>query len=128
MAIKSRVKDDCFYICFSFGRSNAGLEFTMDKEFHAYTCADFGDGMKFSQNELPASPFICQVGAVKRDECWNRPVCIADLVVSMYKNEEFKLYHGFLKEHGAGSIPHPLSQPPLCQRSHLSSQYNRHTE
>ena len=40
------------------------------------------------------------MGPIKRDECWNRPARISKLVLSLYKNESGKLYHGFLKEHG----------------------------
>ena len=100
LCTKSRVKENSVHIRFSFGRSKAGLEFTTDEEFHAYSCADFGEGVNFSQNEVPASPLIRQVGAIKRDECWNKPARVADLVSALYKNEECKLYHGFLKEHG----------------------------
>ena len=100
MCTKSRVTDNTVHIRFSFGRAKAGLEFVTEEDFHGYCCADFGEGIHFSQSEVPASPIVRQVGAVKRDECWNKPARVADLVAGLYKNEKGKLYHGFLKEHG----------------------------
>ena len=100
MMTKARLKNKSVQIRFSFGRAKAGLEFKDDQEFDGYTCKDFGDGLQFSQNEDPVSPFVRQVGSVKRDACWNKPARISELIVSLYKNNACKLYHGFLKEHG----------------------------
>ena len=83
-----------------FGRLNAGLEFATDEEFYGYTCEDFEDGIDFSHNEVPASTFIRMVGSVKRDEYWNKPARITELVAVLYKSREIKLFHGFLREHG----------------------------
>ena len=84
----------------SFGREKAGQEFTTDREINDYVCKDFGDGFKFSQSGDPVSPYIRKVGKVKRDECWNKPARIAELVSSLYSNTTSKLHFGFLKEHG----------------------------
>ena len=88
MATKSRVKNNTVHIRFSFGRSKAGLEFANNEEFHGYICEDFGDGINFSHNEVPASPFIWIVEAVKRDECWNKTERITELVAALYKSRE----------------------------------------
>ena len=69
MATKSRVKNKALHIRFSFGRLKAGLEFKAEREMENYVCQDFGDGIKFSQNEAPASPFLRMVRAVKREKC-----------------------------------------------------------
>jgi len=100
MTTKSRVKNSVVLLRFSFGRAKAGTEFQTEREMNDYVCKDFGDGIGFSQNEVPASPYIRQVGAIKRDECWNKPARISELIVSLYKNKEGKLFHGFVKEHG----------------------------
>ena len=63
-------------------------------------CEDFGDGMKFSQNGEVALPYIRKVGKIKRDDCWNKPAHIAELVSALYTNQSSKLHFGFLKEHG----------------------------
>ena len=62
---KSRVKNSVLYIRFSFGKAKAGLEFKSDREMDNYLCQDFGDELAFSQNVIPARPFVRQVGAVK---------------------------------------------------------------
>ena len=80
MDIRSRVHNNALYIRFSFGKAKAGQEFKDEREVHDYTCQDFGTGMQYSQNEIPASPYIRQVGAVKRDKCWNKLARIAELV------------------------------------------------
>ena len=100
IATKSRVTNNTVAIRISFGKSKAGLEFSDEEDFSAYTCQDFGDSINFSQNEVPTSPFVRMVGAVKRDDSWNKPARISELVAVLYKRKDCKLHHGFLKEHG----------------------------
>ena len=100
MANRSRVINGKLLVRLSFGRAKPGTEFKDLRELDDYTCQEFGSGLLFSQQEIPSSPYIRQVGAVKRDECWNKPARITDLVASLYTTNTSKLYHGFLKEHG----------------------------
>ena len=51
----------------SFGRTKAGAEFQTEREIDDYVCNDFRDGIDFSQNKNPGSPFVRQVSAIKRD-------------------------------------------------------------
>lgn len=99
METKSWVKNNIVQIRFLFGKLKAGLEIKNDQELNGYTCKDFGNGIHFLRNETPTFPFICKVGSLKRDECWNKPSYIIELVASLYKNNACKLYHGFLKDH-----------------------------
>ena len=69
MDTKARVKNGLLKMRFSFGQEKPGQEFKTDRDVHDYVCKDFGDGIKFSQNEVPASPLIRKVGQAKRDEC-----------------------------------------------------------
>ena len=100
MNTKSRVKDSVVLLRFLFGRAKAGTEFQTERRVNDYVCKDFGNGIGFSQNEVPEPPYIRQVGAIKRDEYWNKPARISELIISLYKNKEGKLFHGFVKEHG----------------------------
>ena len=87
MATKSQVTNKTVAIRVSFGRSKAGLEFSEEDNMHTYSCEDFGDGINFSQIEVPASPFVRMVGAVKRDDLWNKPARISKLVAVLYKGK-----------------------------------------
>ena len=84
MDTKARVKNGVVLMRISFGRAKTGAEFKTDQEFCDYVCKDFGDGIGFSQNETPASPFVRQVGAIKRDQCWDKPARISEFVMSLY--------------------------------------------
>ena len=59
-----------------FGRAKAGLEFKSEKDVNNYACDDFGEGVVYSQNRDPVSPYVRKVGKVKRDANWNKSVCI----------------------------------------------------
>ena len=100
MANRSRVVNGKLLVRLSFGRAKPGTEFKDLRELDEYTCLEFGGGLLFSQQEIPSSPYVRQVGAVKRDECWNKPARITELVASLFTTNTSKLYHGFLKEHG----------------------------
>ena len=97
---KGRVKNGALQMRISFGRAKGGQEFTTDRDMHDYVCVDFGDGVKFSQSGEATSPYIRKVGKVKRDECWNKPARIAELISTLYSSAASKLHFGFLKEHG----------------------------
>ena len=99
MGNKARIVNDCVLMRFSFGKSKAGNEFKNERELHDYTCKEFGDGISFSQSEIPNSPYVRKIGSAKRDECWNKPARVTELVLSMYKDSTSKLYHGFTQEH-----------------------------
>ena len=99
MGNKVRLQNDAVLMSFSFGRSKAGNEFKDERELHDHTCEKFGDGILFSQSETPNSPYVRQMGSLKRDECWNKPARISKLVLLMYKDSTSKLYHGFTQEH-----------------------------
>ena len=100
MTMKSRVKNSAVMLRILFGRAKAGTEFTTEGEMEDYVCKDFDDGIGFSQNEVPASPYVKHIGAVKRDQCWDKPTRTSELLLSLHKNDKCKLYHGFIKEHG----------------------------
>ena len=100
METKGRVKNGRMLTRFSFGRSKAGLEFGSVREVNDYVCDDFGEYVKFSQNETPASPYVRKVGKVKRDSNWNKPARITELIANLYSSQTSKLHYGFLKEHG----------------------------
>ena len=100
METKGRLKNGVLQMRISFGRAKGGQEFTTEREVHDYVCIDFGEGVKFSQSGEAASPYVRKVGKVKRDECWNKPARIAELISKLYSSIGSKLYYGFLKEHG----------------------------
>ena len=100
METKGRVKNGRLLTRFSFGRIKAGLEFGITREVNNYVCEDFGEYIKFSQNEAPASPYVRKVGKVKLDSKWNKLARVTELIANMYACPSSKLHYGFLKEHG----------------------------
>ena len=68
------MKNDVVMTRFLFGRSKAGIEFKGDREMDDYVCYDIGNAIQFSQNRVQRSPYIKRFGAIKRDNCWNKPV------------------------------------------------------
>ena len=100
MATKGRAKNEILQMRLSFGRARAGQEFQMERDMHNYVCKYFGECIIFSQSGEPASLYIRKVGKLRRDECWNKPARIIELVSSLYSITSSKLYYGFLKEHG----------------------------
>ena len=98
MENKTRVKDKALSMKLSFGRSKAGFEFKDHDDFDMYI--EEGDALEYSQTEIPGSPFLRNIGAAKREDSWNKPHNIINLVGAMYTARSCKLYYGFLKEHG----------------------------
>ena len=95
MGTKSWAKNRIFQIRISFGRSKAGMEFKYGWDLDGHTFKAFGDGLGFFQSEVSTSPFIWHIGAVEREECWNKTAKITQLVSVLYKTKDCKINQGF---------------------------------
>lgn len=84
MATKVWMKNGILQVRFLVERAKAGIEFQMESEAHNCVCEHFGEGIKFSQNGKPVSPYIRKVEKVKRDAFWNKSACITKLVSILY--------------------------------------------
>ena len=58
MANRSRVIDGKLFVHLSFGRAKLGTEFKDLHELDDYVCQEFGNGLLFSHQEIPLSPYI----------------------------------------------------------------------
>lgn len=67
MLTKGRVKNGVLTMMCLFGRAKAGLEFKSGKDVNNYARDDFGEGIMYSQNGDPVSPYVQKVGKVKRN-------------------------------------------------------------
>ena len=99
MATRSRVKDGILGMHFSFGRAKHGMEFKDQLEFEDYIDPLLGNSVSYSLDAVPSSPFIRKVGAVRREETWNKPQRIMQIIANHYRSTSSKLHYGFLKEH-----------------------------
>ena len=102
MEIKTRVRNSILTLKVSFGRAKAGYHFKNRDEFEDYVNDDEFEGggaLVFSQEDNTSSPFVRTMGAAKREASWTDPKKIMEFISLIYKDENSKLYHGFLREH-----------------------------
>ena len=69
-------------------------------EDHAnYDELESGRELGHSQEGNASSPCVRKIGAAKREASWTDPKKIMEIISLTHKEENCKLYHGFLREH-----------------------------
>ena len=97
MQIRSRVIDGILHMHCSFGRAKHGMEFKDEEEFDEYVSPILGDAISYSLDVAPSSPYVRKVGIVKREDTWNKPHRIMELITNHYKATSSKLHFGFFE-------------------------------
>ena len=99
MGMKQRIQKGRLQMRLSFGHAKAGMSFESQADFDEYVDTTLGKAISFSLDATSSSPYVRRFGSVKRDDNWNKPARIMDLLSSIYKDKSSKLYYGFLNEH-----------------------------
>ena len=104
METSGRVVNKSLNMKILFGRAKTGYVFSAMDKFLEYVSdvdndGNVGQGLSFSQSEVPDSPFICHTGNKMREDNHSYSTKGTELITKLYRTESCCLYYGFFNEH-----------------------------